>query len=432
MSGKSLLDYLYVILGTAFGRGIAFLNSILIARLLGPEKFGVFAFFFAVLMLTWMIPGAFDTAYLRHSHSANSNEEKDKFLTSSLISKSGLGLILFCFIAVVDRSVAAAFFGKDYVYPLLLAGIGAGLFLNYVMTQATIYREKGHFHLFAIVTNIHTIIVFMSLASLYFSEKQLTLKNVISIYCIAAAVTGTLAILMIWRIGGLRLPGMKLFGKFLSWAKWMFLLTLVFATFERMDFFVLTKYLEPADIGIYAAGAQLTLIISVTTGALNNVFVPKAVAALTSRATLKAYIRESIVPVVVILTIITILILTAPLLVAGLYGARYQTAATIVRIISLGWLGSAIYLPFSFLFYALDEPQTRFFLELTKLLLGLSLLLVLIPPYGAVGAAASMALAHLINSVVSGLVLRNRLQRTDLQRKKRMLDKSHLAAEEEL
>ena len=427
---KSLRDYLHVVFGTVIGRGIAFLNSILIARVLGPEQFGIFAFFFAVMMLTWIILGSFDTTYLRHAKAAQHDTDRQKYLSSNLIIKTGLGFLGFGAVAVAGKSIPAALFGKDYAYHLLLTGIGAGLFLNYVMTQATLYREKDQFKLFAVVTNIHTILVFMILAALWFRSRQFSFDAVIGAYMLSAAAAGAVSLIMIWKTGKPCLPGMGLFKSYLTWGKWMFLLALVFALFERMDFFFLTRHLEPVDIGIYAAGAQLVLIISVTTGALTNVFVPKAVVALKSRAALKSYIRESIAPVFMILAIITVLIVSAPLLVAGLYGPRFEAAVIVIRILALGWLGAAIYLPFSFIFYALDEPHTRFYLELIKLVLGFLFLVVLVPRYGTTGAAIAMTLALWINALVSGLVLREKLQRPDLYEEKDCMGKPSFATKE--
>ena len=411
---KSLQDYLQVIFGSVVGRGIAFLNSILIARILGPEQFGVFVFFFAVMMLTWLMLSAFDTAYIRHAKDVTSNQEKRSYLSSNLIIKTGFGIFFLACVAVVDKSVAVSLFGKDYAHQLLLTGIGAGLFLNYVMTLATIYREREQFHLFTVVMNVHTIFVFVIILILWFSMKHFTLKAIISTYIISAVTAGTLSLILIWKIEQPSLPRLAIFKSFVSWGKWIFLLSIVVAVFDRVDFFFLTKYLKPVDIGVYAAGAQLVLIISLTTGALSNVFMPKAVVALKSRDALRNYIRESITPVIMVIVIISLIILSAPLLIKGLYGQQYEAAVPIARIISLGWLGASIYLPFSFIFYTIDEPHTRFYLELGKLILGIVFLVLLVPLYGTKGAALSVTMALLTNALMSGLILWRKLNRPGL------------------
>ncbi|MFH1984396.1 MAG: oligosaccharide flippase family protein [Pseudomonadota bacterium] len=411
---KSQIDFILVIFGTAAGRAVAFLNAIFIARVLGPEAFGVFAFFFAVMMLTLIILSSFDTAYIRHAALVIHEREGRQYLSSNLIAKTAIGAFCLLCVLAVDASVPTLIFGKDYARRLLAAGVGAGIFLNFIMTQATLYRAKAKFHLFAIATNVHTVLVFIVTIGLWLALKQFTVEAVITGYMVSSITAGTVALIMIFMVSRPCLPAITLFWSFLSWGKWMFLLSFVVAVFDRVDFFFLTKYLHPGDIGVYAAGAQLISIIYLSTGALNNVFVPKAVVALSSRSDLNCYIKDSLTPILLVMAIAAMLIASAPYLINGFYGSQYAAAIPVVRIISFGWLGASVYLPFSFIFYALDEPHTRFYLELTKLILGGSLLSVLVPRYGMTGAALSIALALLINAIVSGLILWRKLIRKSL------------------
>ena len=97
----------------------------------------------------------------------------------------------------------------------------------------------------------------------------------------------------------------------------------------------------------------------------------------------------------------------------GALRSRIEKSTPVVRIISLGWLGASIYLPFSFIFYALDEPHIRFYLELGKLVARITLLAILFQ-FSHVGAAWSVTLAQLLNAIVSGLVIWVKLRRPNL------------------
>jgi O-antigen/teichoic acid export membrane protein len=411
---KSFSDYLQVIFGTAVGRGTAFLNAIIIARTLGPEQFGIFAFFFAVMMLVCLSLSSFDTAYIRHAKVATSKNNKRELLFSNLIIKTALGLIIAACVVVMTASTATEWFGKTYARSMILVGISAGIFMNWVMTLATFFREREKFHLFTIVANVHSLIILICLVCLWGLRGQLSLKSVLSTYLLSAFSVGFLSLIVVVKIGHPRRPGWLLLRTYVSWGKWMLLLSLAVAIFDRMDFFFLTKYLQPGKIGIYAAGVQIVLIISVTTGALNNVLVPRAVVALTSRRALRCYVRESVVPVSMIVSLIAMLFIAAPLLINGLYGQEFTGAIIVVRIIAVGWFGATLYLPFSFLFYALDEPHTRFYLELTKLILGFSALTLLVPLYGIRGGALAVSLSLLLNALLSGLVLWFKLKQPSL------------------
>ena len=207
---KSLLDYFQVIIGSGLGRGLGLLNSILIARFLGPEKFGIFVFFFAVMMLTWLMLGSFDTVYIRRAKDT-CDYEKRGHLSCNLIVKTVLGLLFFVCVAGVDRSVSVSFFDKDYAHRMMLAGIGAGLFLNFQVTQATIFREKEQFFLFTITSNIHTLLVFAALSTLWFSTNKLDLNNIITTYIITSGIVGTTSLIMILMKGRPRIPEQAMF-----------------------------------------------------------------------------------------------------------------------------------------------------------------------------------------------------------------------------
>jgi O-antigen/teichoic acid export membrane protein len=271
---------------------------------------------------------------------------------------------------------------------MILTGTSAGMFLGFLMTLATIFREREQFARFTLLTNMHTLVVFGITLVLLISMKGFSLGVIVSVYTGAAVLTGVVALVTILKREKPGMPTREEFRSFMSWGKWMFLISLSFFLFDRMDLFFITRYLSPSDVGIYAAGVQVVLILSATTGALNNVLVPKAVLSLKSRDSLRAYIRESAVPVLMIVAVILILMAASPMLIKGLY------------------------LPFSYIFYAFERPSVRFYLEFGKLVMGVSLLYFMVPRYGIMGAALAVAVALSVNAVVSGVVLRAILRRS--------------------
>jgi O-antigen/teichoic acid export membrane protein len=295
---------------------------------------------------------------------------------------------------------------------MILTGTSAGMFLGFLMTLATIFREREQFARFTLLTNMHTLVVFGITLVLLISMKGFSLGVIVSVYTGAAVLTGVVALVTILKREKPGMPTREEFRSFMSWGKWMFLISLSFFLFDRMDLFFITRYLSTSDVGIYAAGVQVVLILSATTGALNNVLVPKAVLSLKSRDSLRAYIRESAVPVLMIVAVILILMAASPMLIKGLYGERYAAAVPIAQVLCAGWLIMCVYLPFSYIFYAFERPSVRFYLEFGKLVMGVSLLYFMVPRYGIMGAALAVAVALSVNAVVSGVVLRAILRRS--------------------
>jgi O-antigen/teichoic acid export membrane protein len=70
-----------------------------------------------------------------------------------------------------------------------------------------------------------------------------------------------------------------------------------------------------------------------------------------------------------------------------------------------------LYLPYAFIFYALDKATLRFYLECTKIIIGLALLLVFIPLFGLIGAAWAITITMAANAGWSYLILRQKIAR---------------------
>jgi O-antigen/teichoic acid export membrane protein len=87
-----------------------------------------------------------------------------------------------------------------------------------------------------------------------------------------------------------------------------------------------------------------------------------------------------------------------------LYGGEYGSASRLIRIMLIGWIFYVVFIPFSFLFIALGDARTRFIIEFIKLALGITLLVILIPLYGAVGAAGAISLTYIAASFY-GLIM---------------------------
>ncbi|MBP1679532.1 MAG: hypothetical protein H6Q29_1443, partial [Bacteroidetes bacterium] len=94
---------------------------------------------------------------------------------------------------------------------------------------------------------------------------------------------------------------------------------------------------------------------------------------------------------------VTLLFLLAPgLLVDVLYSGRYQEAIPVLRVFSVLGLVVPLYAVGSSLLMGLGNARAVFMLGLQMLFLSLAGYLVLIPPLGAVGAAAAYTAASAI------------------------------------
>ena len=198
--------------------------------------------------------------------------------------------------------------------------------------------------------------------------------------------------------------------KSLAFGKWVFGYSLVFFLFQRVDTVFLAHYVGYEDIGVYSVAVQLIMVISLATGTLSAIFLPKSIPAIRSMSALTKYLKEAYLPIGAILVVLLLMIAAAPYLIGYAYGNAYTNATPVLRILLIGWFFNIIYLPVSFFFLALNDSRVKFVLELCKLMLLMGLMLVFVPRAGVIGAAVSVSIALMLNSIVSTIIVVARLK----------------------
>lgn len=403
---KSLLDYIYVLFGNGLSRGVTLVNSIIIARILGPTNFGLFSIFYITMVLTWQLPQAFDITFIRYAKASNCDIEKKEFLKTAIFLKLLFGFVVCSISYPLSYFLANYCFQKPEIHIILTTSIISGVFYSFLMSVASIYQEKGRFDRYAILNNIYTFSILCALVTITMTKLTLSIEIIILIFFIVSIAVGITSIVLLWKkVGNLFFPNKPILIKSLSLGKWIFGVTSVYVISQRIDILFLTRYFKYEYIGIYSVASQITMIISLLVGSLSAVSFPRACTAVTSKHSFKIFVKESVLVIVAINIFIVILFYAAPFLVTKLFGEEYRMACSILRILLIGWAFTVVYIPFSFLFYAYNNSTTRFILELLKLVVAIVMLNLLIPRYGLIGASVAVSIALTSNAFISLIVL---------------------------
>jgi O-antigen/teichoic acid export membrane protein len=410
---KSLRDYFVVLFGSGFARGVALLNALIIARMLGPANFGIFSIFFAVMILTWQLPQAFDGVFVAYAKQYDSvSEKKDLLKTTVVLKFLYLGVVLLLSFPLARVLAVFCFQKPEAFLPLLVALVSGGC-LMFLMTVAAIFQEEERFGRFALANAFYTVSIFVFLVFLYIVQIPLTLTWAISIYVSVSLIVGTSCIIILLRrVGNLLMVNHGVLKAAFAQGKWIFVMVAAACIFSRIDVLFLTRFVGFKSLGIYAVAAQLVLIVDMACGSLSGICLPKAGNAVRSRAAFKAFFKESIWVILFIECGILALILLSPYAVVLLYGDQYASAGNVLQILLCGWIFRVVFIPFSFLFVALGDSKTRFLLEFCKLVVGVALLYLLAPRFGLSGAAYAISSTYLFETIISITVLRYRLTRT--------------------
>lgn len=399
-------SYLIVLIGTGGARAIAFLTSIILARSLGPESFGQFSLFQSTMFICWQIPQAFDTAFIRYAKSEDSKEYIRQCLAAATRLKicfSVLALVCAYPVALIIKNLNS---GDAKASLLVAAGIACGSLLCFLNSIANLMRVRESFGKFSIVQGLYNITVFLVIAFMAYVLQVLDIQNTLATIILIALVYGLGSLYIIIRVSGNPFKAPKELNRLLfSLAKWVLPTVVAFYFFARIDILMLSALIPFEKVGIYSAAGQLILVVSLVISAASTVFMPRSVNAVKSREALAAYVKEAIIPLLMIVGSILFLYIAAPLIFSILFTPEYASSAEILRILLIGYVFVGLYIPISFLFYSIDRPDLRFYLEGFKLVVAIILLYFIVPRYGTHGAAWAMSATMALNSIISTMVL---------------------------
>lgn len=411
---KTFMDYFYVIFGNGFARFVSLLSTMIVARILGPDSYGVFMVFYAVMILTWQLPVAFDTSFVAYAKACGTKEEKRDVLQATIVVK--MIYLVGAFVCCYPLSVFLAtrcFHKPEAVWPIV-AAIVAGASQTFLMTIASAFQEEERFGHFAALNAMWSLMICACLVGMYLVREHFSLAFVLSVYVAMSVLVGAWSFARLYRrVEGLSNFNMAVFRKaIIDQGKWVLGCAIAFYIFQRIDVFFVTSLFEFRTVGIYGVGAQLVMIVGLMTAAMASICLPRASVSIHSREAFRKFTVESIIVVVLVNLGILVLMVFAPLAVRIMYGAEFVEAAVILRILLVGWLFSVAFVPFSFVFYAVEDFSTRFVIEVVKLAAGVVLLYLLAPRYGPEGAAWAIALTLAGSTVLSFAVLGYRMKRT--------------------
>jgi O-antigen/teichoic acid export membrane protein len=185
-----------------------------------------------------------------------------------------------------------------------------------------------------------------------------------------------------------------------SFGKWVFGVTFLYSLFVRLDVLVIARFVDFQELGIYSTAAQIIMMLSLFTGAMSGIFLPKSIQAVTSKKRMSRYFHEAAFPVGVILILIIGLFVFSPMLIHLCFGNEYAGAVLLLRVLLIGWIFQAVYLPLQYIFYGINKTQFRFCLEIFKVISLFLLLFIMVPAFGVVGGAWAISLVYAFNFAI--------------------------------
>ena len=382
-------------LGTIAAVGMIF--SIITARGLGPAAFGLFS---ALTALVTLLSSLGDLGI----SSALVN-----FLPKVTDRRSVLISVTFWFqiavTLVLTLALMAAGLFHNFIIPgstpqhFITIGVLTGLYVLQGFALGIFNAEKKFLRA-SILQGSDSIIKLIIVAGLFFS------RNLNIELAILANVFSTLISLIYGFWGEFRnirpiFPRAQL-AEIFQFSKWIALSRTFGVMVSRVDVILLNLLAGSFQAGIYSAASRIALVFALLVSSIGAVTAPRF-SAFVHKEDIRRYLKKVALMVGGISLIMLSTVILADPLVRLIFGEEYLAAIPVFRAMTLAMI------PFLFsvvtsqpLIYSFNQPKFFSWVTIVQVVIIISLDLIFIPRYQALGPTISLGIANVIVVALSG------------------------------
>jgi len=379
-----------VLLGNVLTTAMNLAAVIVTIRHLSLEAFGTLTLTLTTMQLVAMLSnaGLNETLMTMVSRAEAAEQRHEVVATLSAILR--LRLLMTAVVVagglLLAGAVAQSALGQPALaLPLVLGVVGAcGVSLyQFSMTTLQAFRAYARYALGDVVRYGTILIGATALAM----TQRLDLMAAIAIN-VSAPFVAFAANIAFGSLRGLRLWGdpFVLLPRIWDFSKWVWLSNVCSMFFSRLEIYFLMMFTSASEVGIYSAAFKLCGPIHLLETATRAVLFPE-VSRRAGLQNLASFVRRSLLPLTAISIAVWCLgFATAPL-IPVLLGDRYETAAPIFVILLAARVALIPLVPLTLLFFATDRTRAGAMAAVIQLIILAAGGLILIPNYGAAGAA---------------------------------------------
>jgi O-antigen/teichoic acid export membrane protein len=390
-----------------------FLTGIIVIRLVERSEYGLIALgttTIAILTLLSML--GFKTAvprFLARYRAQGNREIAGEVAGTALVCAVGLSS-LFALLLYGQATLVALAFDKPAVarvFEVLALMLPAVVLIE---TFSAIFQGLENVRakvLFQDLTlNLLRLILLAPVALAGFG-----LQEVLWVYVSSAWVT--LAIYLVYAVRtarGVLHPRLSwAVAKELLWFAFPLLGVGIMANLMTWTATLMLGYLQPAEeLGRFSAPLRLAAILPVALSGMNFLFLPvvsKLVARGATQEVQELYRSTTKWAFLATLPLLMYFVVDAEFLVTFVFGAAYHDSADVLRVLAIGFAINAFTGPNGAALVAFGDVRTQFMLAMLAAASAVLLCLLLIPMYGALGAALGTAIAKSVIHVLMSVVL---------------------------
>jgi len=403
---QTIKDTSISFLGLGVTAAIGFVFTVVLARILGPEQFGVFSAISALIAIVYSL-GDLGIASALINFIPKLKESRSKLINTSFWFEVVVAifiLIIFSVLAIFHKSIIPG----SLTNQLLIAGV---LSVNYLLIGYIqgIFTAERRFWIYSISQIIDAVIKIIFVL-LLLSASRLSIDTAL----LANVVSTILALLFTFGKESLNIKlsfDKEIFHKLFSFAKWI-AVTRIFSVFiSRIDVILLNLLSNSFQAGIYAAANRITLLFSLLVSSLGSVINPRF-SGFDSKSKVVSYIKKLLGLITVVSVAMLISALLAKPIIDIVFGDKFTDAIPVFQALTVAMI------PFMYslvttpaIIYTYNQPKFIARMTIFQVVAMVISEIFLIPKIGAFAPSvalgitntavllfSSIKLLHLLNS----------------------------------
>lgn len=396
LQSQTVRDVVKVLTGNVMAQGLAFLATVLVSRDLGPARYGDYALIVAVFTLcTQMSDFGTATSYVRFlaRNRAAAAEVLGSLILFKLLSGGALALAVW---AGAD-AMSTYFFGHE-AHALYFRCTALALLAHSLLTTFIAHLQGlEQFRRYSLLSIAHHGIRLVSMLAISLGVAAASHFEYFLYAYFFVAVLIVAVLLCTWQIRWTLNWGY--IAEIYSLGFWIFLSSVAVLVMMRIDLVMLQKLSDAYQTGLYSAASNLAMVFPLITMSITATLMPKMDGFLREH-TVREFIRKTGRLVKYVIGMCLVLELLAPLAIRLFFGAAYEDSASVFGILLMSYMFGIVINPISLIYYQVNRAYVLTVVNWGQLAIGYGCNLLLIPRFGADGAAISSVLLHVFSSTV--------------------------------
>lgn len=400
--GRFINDVLIVFGSSGMARGMMFVAGLLVARMLTPKNYGIFALGLAVAQAG---PEILDWGLTQTMIRFGSPERDDRSVFSGILLYVLANRAWTALVAMSLGTIFAIFFAHwtdkpELFLPFLIGALGAavGLFQYYTVSY---FQMQERFRSFAAVDIGISAGVLITVTVLWGLGIKSYTFLLLAFVLIPGAGFFTIVPDLVRRFREPRVPPQVFLKQVRRFSFWLTASTISCVGVRRADMFLLVCFVPLDKVGLYAAAFLLTKPLEMVSQSVARVLFPR-VACMKSPAQFQHFVRYALLFSVLGLGAVAFLmIIIAPWLL-GFIGPKYAGSVGSFRLLLLVPVFSSASNLLSYIFLTKNAPQVPARINLVSAAFNILLIVLLVPALGIEGAASAVVLTAVAQTIVHG------------------------------